>query len=132
MAAIAITLVDVAVWGPIVFMTGIVGAFLRNFALVMVSATLASLLVSFTLTPMVASRWLRAGSHGQRSRGPLGRIAYLFEPIYSRIEAVYKVVLHWSLRHRPIVLVLALLIFSSNFLILQGVGTEFVPEGDQD
>ena len=132
MAAIAITLVDVAVWGPIVFMTGIVGAFLRNFALVMVSATLASLLVSFTLTPMVASRWLRAGSHGQRARGPLGRIAYLFEPIYARVEAVYKVVLHWSLRHRPVVLVLALLIFSSNFLILQGVGTEFVPEGDQD
>src|SRR3712207_8962257 len=104
MAAIAITLVDVAVWGPIVFMTGIGGAFLRNFALVMVSATLASLLVSFPLTPMVASRWLRAGGHGQGSRGLLGRVASLFEPIYARIKGVYKVVLHWSLRHRPVVL----------------------------
>ncbi len=133
MAAIAITLVDVAVWGPIVFMTGIVGAFLRNFALVMVAATLASLLVSFTLTPMVASRWLRAGKHdGSGSRGLVGRIGRIFEPIYLRLEGVYKVALHWSLRHRPVVLVLALLIFSSNFLILQGVGTEFVPEGDQD
>ena len=62
MAAIAITLVDVAVWGPIVFITGITGAFLRAFAIVMVAATLASLLVSFTLTPLIASRWLRAAA----------------------------------------------------------------------
>src|SRR6266536_3581362 len=58
MAAIAITMVDVAVWGPIIVLSGIVGAFLRSFAIVMVAAVLASLLVSFTLTPLIASRWL--------------------------------------------------------------------------
>ncbi len=56
-AAIAITLVDVIVFLPIVFMSGIVGAYLREFASVVVIATLFSLLVSFTLTPMLAARW---------------------------------------------------------------------------
>src|SRR6266496_4603629 len=71
LAAIAITLVDVAVWGPVIFMSGIVGAFLHNFAIVMVAATLASLLVSFTLTPLVASRWLKSGHQSGRP-GPIG------------------------------------------------------------
>ena len=70
MAAIAITLVDVAVWGPIIFMTGIIGAFLRGFAIVMVAATLASLLVSFTLTPLIASRWLAVGRGARRAARP--------------------------------------------------------------
>jgi HAE1 family hydrophobic/amphiphilic exporter-1 len=56
-AAVAITLVDVIVFLPIVFMSGIVGAYLREFASVVVIATLFSLLVSFTLTPLLAARW---------------------------------------------------------------------------
>jgi hydrophobic/amphiphilic exporter-1 (mainly G- bacteria), HAE1 family len=56
-AAIAITLVDVAVFAPIAFMSGIVGAFMREFGLVVVFATSFSLLVSFTLTPLLAARW---------------------------------------------------------------------------
>ena len=56
-AAIAITLVDVVVFTPIAFMSGIVGEFLREYGLVIVTATLFSLLVSFTLTPLLAAHW---------------------------------------------------------------------------
>ncbi|MDQ6781508.1 MAG: efflux RND transporter permease subunit, partial [Candidatus Eremiobacteraeota bacterium] len=56
-AAIAITLVDVVVFAPIGFMSGIVGEFLHEFGLVIVVATLFSLLVSFTLTPLLAAKW---------------------------------------------------------------------------
>src|SRR5271166_1314700 len=56
-AAIAITLVDVVVFTPIAFMGGIVGQFLREYGLVIVTATLFSLLVSFTLTPLLAAHW---------------------------------------------------------------------------
>src|SRR5205085_12528638 len=66
MVAIAITAVDVAVWGPIIVLSGIVGAFLRSFAIVMVAAVLASLLVSFTLTPLIASRWLGGEARHER------------------------------------------------------------------
>ncbi len=56
-AAVAITMVDVIVFLPIVFMTGVVGAYLKEFAAVIVIATLFSLFVSFTLTPLLAARW---------------------------------------------------------------------------
>jgi len=59
MAAVAITMVDVVVYIPIALMKGIVGQFFRPFGLTVAFATLFSLLVSFTLTPMLASRWLR-------------------------------------------------------------------------
>jgi hydrophobic/amphiphilic exporter-1 (mainly G- bacteria), HAE1 family len=56
-AAVAITLVDVAVFAPIAFTGGIVGEFMREFGLVVVFATAFSLLVSLTLTPLLAARW---------------------------------------------------------------------------
>jgi len=78
MAAVAITLVDVAVYGPILFVSGVTGAFIRNFALVLVVATLASLLVSFTLTPLLASRWLSLSDRGSL----VARLASAWEPGY--------------------------------------------------
>lgn len=60
-AAFAITLVDVAVFAPMAFMGGVVGQFMREFGLTIVFATAFSLLVSFTLSPLLAARWaLRA------------------------------------------------------------------------
>lgn len=56
-AAIAITLVDVVVFAPIALMSGIIGQYMREFGLVVVCATLFSLLVSFTLTPLLAAKW---------------------------------------------------------------------------
>ena len=128
LAAIAITMVDVAVWGPILLMTGLTGAFLKNFSIVMVSATLASLLVSFTLTPLVASRWLVAGE----DRSPIARLAAFWEPLYHSTERGYARLLHWSLQHRPLVVLAALVVFGSNLLILPRIGTEYVPEANED
>ena len=56
-AAIAITMVDVVVFLPVAFLPGIVGAYLKEFGAVIVIATLFSLLVSFTLTPLLAAKW---------------------------------------------------------------------------
>lgn len=56
-AAVAITMVDIVVFLPIAFMPGIVGEYLKEFGLVVVVATLFSLLVSFTLTPLLAAKW---------------------------------------------------------------------------
>lgn len=58
-AAVAITLTDVVVYAPVAFVHGTVGQLFREFGLTIVAATLFSLFVSFTLTPMLASRWLR-------------------------------------------------------------------------
>ncbi len=61
LAAITFTLVDVVVFVPIAFTGGIVGQFFREFGLTVAGATLFSLFVSFTLTPMIASRWYKSG-----------------------------------------------------------------------
>ncbi len=61
LAAVTITLVDVVVFLPVAFMGGIVGQFFRSFGITVATATLFSLLMSFTLAPMLAARWYKKG-----------------------------------------------------------------------
>ena len=70
-AAIAITLVDVAVFLPIGVMNGIVGEFMREFAMVIVVATAFSLLTALTLTPLLSARWAIAASRAPLDVGRL-------------------------------------------------------------
>ena len=70
LAAITITLVDVAVYLPLALLPGLAGEFIRPFALVIACATLTSLVVSFTLTPLLASRLLGLGGGSDRSPTP--------------------------------------------------------------
>src|SRR5919201_2619155 len=70
LAAIAITLADVVVYTPIAFISGTLGQLFRQYGLTIVAATHFSLLIGFTLTPMLASRWLK---HEEAGTGPLAR-----------------------------------------------------------
>src|SRR2546429_2728414 len=81
-ADITTTLVDVVVFLPIAFMGGIVGAFFRQFGLTVVVATLFSLVVSFTVTPSLASRWYRQGENPEAAAGVLA----VFEDLYRRLQ----------------------------------------------
>lgn len=130
-AAIAITLVDVVIFAPIAFLSGITGQFFREFGLVIVAAVLFSLLVSFTLTPMLASRWLRAPRLDDRAL--LSRFGRVWEAGYSRLANRYRALLAWSLRHRWPVIAAGVASLATGVLLVVGsfVGTEFVPESDQ-
>src|SRR5262249_8035233 len=66
-AAVAITLVEGVGFAPIAFSSSYVGHSFRQFGLVVVTATLFSLFISFTLTPMLASRWFKRGEHGEEA-----------------------------------------------------------------
>jgi multidrug efflux pump subunit AcrB len=96
-AAIAITMADVVVFLPIGFMGGIVGQFFKPLALGFVAAVLFSLLISFTLTPLLASRWYKAGEDLEH---PTGRFAIWFEKSFHRLEVGYRGALEWALHHR--------------------------------
>jgi len=101
LAAITITMVDVAVYLPIALMPGISGEFIRPFALVIATATLTSLLVSFTLTPLLASRYLRlehAISSGGRSW--LARFGQKWNAGFERIGSSYRRLLEHGLNGR--------------------------------
>lgn len=101
LAAITITLVDVVVFLPIAFMGGIVGMFFRAFGITVATATLFSLLVSFTLTPMLASRWYRRGEAVEATSGFFAK----FDRFYHSLDTKYRDVLAWALgRRRTVVL----------------------------
>ncbi|MBV8162796.1 MAG: efflux RND transporter permease subunit [Candidatus Eremiobacteraeota bacterium] len=135
-AAIAITLVDVVVFAPIAFMSGIVGQFLREFALVIVVATMFSLFVSFTLTPLLAAHWALAQRprpvHDTKSRGfqgVLNRFAEWFEHLR---KSYHDVALPWAMK-RPWAVIgacVGLVILSFVPLALQIVPFEFQPTTD--
>ena len=94
-AAIAITLVDVVVFTPIAFMSGIIGEYMREFGLVVVTATLFSLLVSFTLTPILAARWAVL----RKPRPPVG-VFKVFADWFERTRRAYHDGgLPWALKH---------------------------------
>jgi HAE1 family hydrophobic/amphiphilic exporter-1 len=82
-AAFAITLVDVAVFAPIAFMSGLVGQFMREFGLAIVCATAFSLLVSFTLTPLLAARW----SLRPRASRRIGQLPWMLQTATARNAA---------------------------------------------
>jgi HAE1 family hydrophobic/amphiphilic exporter-1 len=131
LAAIAITLVDVVVFMPVAFMSGTVGSFFRQFGLVITAATLISLFISFTLTPLLASRWLQPGGLDEGD-GRWQRASRAFERLMDRLRRRYERALGWALRHRrvaPLVAV-AMLVFSCALIPLGFVKGEFIPQSD--
>lgn len=113
LAAVTITLVDVVVFVPIAFMGGIVGQFFRQFGITIAIATLFSLFMSFTLTPMLSSRWLKSKEQEEadevRSRGHLfNRFFARFEAAYSAIDSRYRGVLAWALENRGLTIAIGI------------------------
>ncbi|GAC1550105.1 MAG: efflux RND transporter permease subunit [Vulcanimicrobiaceae bacterium] len=127
-AAVAITLVDVVVFLPIAFLSGIVGKYMKEFGIVIVVATLFSLLVSFTLTPLLAGRW----SVRRRSTG-VPWWARAFQAAFDRLGRWYaERALPWCLRHRILVpaVCFALIVGAIALVPLGFIGSEFVPSSN--
>lgn len=126
-AVSATTLSLIAVFLPLAFMSGIVGRFMASFGYTMAFAIGVSLLVSFTLTPALAARWLsRRGGPGvakppEASRGR----------IYGAVERWYLRLLGASLRRRRVVAVLILATLVSMAPIGAAVNQTFLPEDDE-
>jgi HAE1 family hydrophobic/amphiphilic exporter-1 len=118
----ATTLSLVIIFVPVSFMSSIAGRFLYQFGITAAVAILVSLLVSFTLTPMMSARLFRG-----RAASP-GHAASR-EGFYKIIDRVYTAMLGWSLRHRLAVAVAAVVVVASAVVIYGRVLQEFVPSG---
>jgi HAE1 family hydrophobic/amphiphilic exporter-1 len=128
MAAIAITLCDVVVFMPIAFMTGMTGQYFRQFGLTIVFATLFSMFVSFTLTPMIASKLFKDGF--KEPEGRVWRFMARFEA--SAIEK-YEKLLRWSLNNGRKLIAMILIIFVAAVAMvpLGIIGSEYMPVTDE-
>lgn len=129
--AVAITLVDVVVFFPMVFAGGLIGNILKEFALVVVISTLMSLLVAFTLTPMMASRFVKL-EHLTKSN-LWGKVMLGFESGINKLKNLYGQILHWSLFHkRYFFMLVILLMVASIALVPTGfIGASFAGSGDK-
>jgi HAE1 family hydrophobic/amphiphilic exporter-1 len=130
-AAVAITLVDVVVFLPISLVGGVVGRIFSEFGITIVVSTLLSLFVSFTLTPMLASKWSRLVAYSKDSR--IGRLVMRFEGLEDDIAEGYRNALAWALGHRKTVLAVSggLLLVSLSFVPLGLIGSEFMTDSDR-
>ena len=126
LAVLATTLSLVAIFIPVGFMGGIVGRFMKSFGLTMSFAIMVSLLVSFTLTPMLAARWIRKkDTKGTKERGSKDA------RVFRAIDQGYHRVLSWSLAHRAMVAGAAVLILLASVPLFMVANKNFLPNDDQ-
>ena len=124
LAVMATTMSLLAVFLPVGFLGGIIGRFMSSFGLTSAAAIAISLIVSFTLTPMLASRWIkhdhdeRASDHSRRG-------------FYRHIDRVYTRMLEFSMAHRWVIVGICALVIASLLPLFRASGINFTPQEDE-
>ena len=132
LAVMATTFSIIAVFVPVAFMGGIVGRFFFEFGLTVAWAVLVSLLVSFTLTPMLAAHWGvqphdPAHAAGSRLRRGISR----FNAWFDRQSERYRGAIAWALDRRLVTIGVAVLALAGAFALFPFIGGGFMPESDE-
>lgn len=122
LAVLATTLSLVVIFLPVSFMSSISGRFLYQFGITAAVAIMVSLLVSFTLTPMMSSRLIRVSDAKGGHDGPASRRGF-----YRWIDAGYARLLAFAMRHRLAVAVVAILTVLTSIPLYRAVKQEFIP-----
>jgi len=124
LAVMATTLSLVIIFLPIAFMTGYARRYVNSFGWTMAMAIMVSLLVSFTLTPMLSSRMLKV-------RAEAGHALSREKTFFHSVEGFYRRCLVWALDHRLAVLLICAVTFGSMFALYPMVGRDWIPPDDQ-
>src|SRR5262252_6654272 len=122
LAVMATTLSLVIIFLPIAFMTGYARKYVNSFGWTMAMAIMVSLLVAFTLTPMMSSRMLKLTQREKKAHS--GGFLHSVDEFYLKS-------LRWALAHRRTILVICLLTFLSTFGFYHLVGRNWIPADDQ-
>ncbi|MCL6546284.1 MAG: efflux RND transporter permease subunit [Bryobacteraceae bacterium] len=130
LAVMATTFSILAVFVPVAFMGGIIGRFFYQFGITVGFAVLVSLYVSFTLDPMLSSRWYDPAADPNVPRAWLGRVLGRFNNRVDDLRGVVARALGWSLNHRWAIVGVAVVAVVSSFAIFGKLGSAFMPEAD--
>ncbi len=128
LAVLATTLSLIAVFVPIAFVAGIPGRFLASFGVTMAFSIAVSLFVSFTLTPMLASQWLKPVKPGEHGSNPLSALVEFF---YRPLELAYMKLLAASMKRRWVVVLACLLALLSTGPLAGMARKGFLPVDDR-
>lgn len=122
LAVMATTLSLLVIFVPLAFMAGRVGRFFKSFGVTVAFAVAVSLLISFTLTPMLSSRLLKTKHGGKSSKE---------SRFYSWMDKSYGWILSWSLGHRWVIVLAGIVTVLWTIPLFYGVGKTFIPSDDQ-
>ena len=122
---ISMTLSLVAVFIPVMFMGGLIGRLLHEFAVTIAAAILVSGLVSLTLTPMLASRYLRDTKETKHNR-----LYWAFENAFAQLLQGYRVSLGWALAHPRWILAAFFITAAASVALYRDIPKDFIPSGD--
>jgi len=150
LAVLATTLSLLAVFIPVGFMTGIVGRFMSSFGLTAAAAIAVSLIVSFTLTPMLAARWIKKKQPDKERRGEIDKTKKIADGelvldhpelesgngskngwVYGKIDGAYAWMLKVSMRFRWVVVLICVITVASIYPLYKFVGMAFLPDEDE-
>lgn len=132
LAVLATTFSIVAVFVPVAFMKGIIGRFFFQFGMTVTFAVLVSLFVSFTLDPMLSSRWYDPDIERKGKRHVVARVLDRFNNWFDRTADQYRIVIAWTLKHRKTVLLIAALSLVGGLVVFKFfLQSEFMPGYDQ-
>ncbi|MCP1727128.1 HAE1 family hydrophobic/amphiphilic exporter-1 [Natronospira proteinivora] len=123
-AIIASSLSLISIFGPVIFMEGIIGRFFESFAVVVVFGILASTFVALTLIPMLCSRFL----HVPKAHG---KTYWVLENGFRAMDRFYRGLLSRALTHRALVMLVAVVLVVPAFMLAGQLGGEFAPEEDE-
>jgi len=132
LAVMATTLSLVVIFVPIGFMTGMSGRFMHSFAITMAFSILVSMLISFTLTPMLSSRFLKPVAHAVAESGRKRHGGSKQTGFYSWLEGSYVRMLEWSMAHRLVILLIGITVGLATLPAYDMIGKEYFARDDQD
>ncbi|SCK25829.1 multidrug efflux RND transporter permease subunit [Vogesella sp. LIG4] len=116
----------IAVFIPILLMSGIIGRLFREFAVTLSVAIMVSLLVALTTTPMLCARWLKAHDAAR----PHGRLFHASERAFNAMLSGYRRTLGWALRHGPLMMLLLGVTIALNVYLYVVIAKGFFPQQD--
>ncbi|HAG11085.1 MAG TPA: AcrB/AcrD/AcrF family protein [Desulfotomaculum sp.] len=129
LAVMSTTFSVVAIFLPIAMTSGLIGRFLVEFGLTVIFSVLVSLFVSFTLAPLLSSRYLEAEESGVK--GPVGRFLAWFNRLFDLLAGYYQRLLSKVLNRRAITLAVVSVLFLLSLALIPQMGTGFSPNEDR-
>ena len=130
LAITASTATTVVIFLPMVFLTGLVGVMFKQLAFVITVTLAASLFTALSMTPMLASRWLRSSAQGSAREGRLARLGQAAENGFTSLDLGYQGLLSWSLGHKAWIFALSGAALVSALALLPFISTSFMPKVD--
>ncbi|MFL5812264.1 MAG: efflux RND transporter permease subunit [Bdellovibrionia bacterium] len=134
LAVIATTLVVMATFGPVAFMAGMVGQFMRQFGLTVCFAMAISLFDALTIAPMLSNYFAGGATHGVKTTGiwgsTMGRVLKGFDSFQTRLENGYERVLKKTLRFPKTTIITSFLLLIVAMMSLKYVPKAFIPPQD--